>query len=75
MEKVKATDKEGRLIPVVAASTFHLPQLVSNVGNKASNVKVQQRKSVRLFYHWQRLFSVKVYNKERCAVDVGTLGY
>jgi hypothetical protein len=28
-----------------------------------------------LFYHWQRLFSVKVYNKERCAVDVGTLGY
>jgi hypothetical protein len=73
--KGKTRDEEARLIRVVASSTFHLPQSVSNVGNKASNVKVQQRKSVRLFYHWRSLYSVKVYNKERCAVDVGTLAY
>jgi hypothetical protein len=73
--KGRNTDNEARLILVVAASTFHLPQLVSNIGNKASSVKEQQRKSVRLFYHWRGLYLVKVYIKERCAVDVGTLGY
>lgn len=34
--KRKSTDKEARLMPVVATSTFHLPQLVSNIQNKAS---------------------------------------